>query len=477
MTSRVPPTRRPAARRPSAPLAPTTRAPSPTGAEELLDTLGEGRFLISHNASRPYQWELRLEGPRQRLTWTLPQGLPWGQGETRQALPAGPADATLPGGARWDEGRWRAQGPTGAGTVVLLEGRRVRGRYALGPAGAGAWSLRRLDPPSVRPMPERLLPMLAHAAPYPSDPETWAFEPKWDGVRTMAYVDNGAVRLRSRTLLDVSTQYPELQALGEALPRRQVVLDGEVVALDATGRSSFERLQGRMGVTQRAVALARAEKLPIRYMVFDLLYLDGHDTTGLPYEERRGLLESLGLEGPHWRVSPARMGDGRGLLEDPSLEGVVAKRLGSAYEPGARSRAWIKVKLQKRQELVLGGWTPGRGSRKGRIGAILVGHYDVTPAEAEARGEPQRFLYAGSVGTGFSEKTLADLLARMEPDRRAASPFANPVDKKDAVFVEPRLVAEFEFTEWTSQGRLRHPSFKGLRFDKDPRDVTREERE
>lgn len=463
MKSRVTPTPRPAARRP--------------GVEELLAGLGEGRFLLSHHAARPYQWELRLEGPRHRLAWTLPQGLPWGQGESRQALPAAHETLAAQGGARWDEGRWRAQGPSGDATVVLLEGRRVRGRYALGPVGAGAWSLRRLDPPSVRPMPERVLPMLAHAAPYPSDPEAWAFEPKWDGVRTLVHVEDGTVRLRSRTLLDVSTQYPELQGLAEALPRRQVVLDGEIVALDERGRASFELVQGRLGVTRRAVAAARAERTPIVYMMFDLLYLDGHDTTGLPYEERRGLLESLGLEGPHWRVSPARVGDGRGLLEDPSLEGVVAKRLGSAYEPGARSRAWIKVKLQKRQELVIGGWTPGRGARKGRIGALLVGHYDVTPAEADARGAPPRFVYAGSVGTGFSDRLLEDLLARMAPHRRATSPFAGPVDKKDAVFVEPRLVAEFEFTEWTSQGRLRHPSFKGLRFDKDPRDVTREERE
>jgi bifunctional non-homologous end joining protein LigD len=468
MTSRVTPTPRPAARRSGA-------SPS-TGVEELLAGLGEGRFLLSHNATRPYQWELRLEGPRHRLAWTLPQGLPWGQGESRQALPAAQESLSAQGAARWDEGRWRAQDPTGDATVVLLEGRRVRGRYALGPASAGAWSLRRLDPPSVRPMPERVLPMLAHAASYPTDPETWAFEPKWDGVRTLAYVENGRVRLRSRTLLDVSTQYPEVQGLAEALPRRQAVLDGEIVALDPSGRASFERIQQRLGVTQRAIAAARAERTPIVYMAFDLLYLDGHDTTGLPYEERRGLLESLGLEGPHWRVSPSRVGDGRGLLEDPMLEGVVAKRLGSAYEPGARSKAWIKVKVQKRQELVIGGWTPGRGARKGRIGALLVGHYDVSPAEAAQRGEPPRFLYAGSVGTGFSERVLKDLLARMEPDRRAASPFANAVDKKDAVFVEPRLVAEFEFTEWTSQGRLRHPSFKGLRFDKDPRDVTREER-
>lgn len=439
-------------------------------------SLGGGRFVISHQGARPYQWELRLEGPRHRLTWTLPQGLPWGQGESRAAAPvAGPA--TPEGPALWDEGRWRAEGPSGAATVVSLEGRRVRGRYSIGPEPNGRWTLRRLDPPSIRPMPESALPMLAHAAPYPTDAEDWSFEPKWDGVRTLAYVQEGGVRLRSRTLLDVTDTYPELQELAEALPRRQVLLDGEVVALNERGLASFERLQQRMGIGNRAAALAKAEEVPIKFVVFDLLYLDGHDTTGLPYEERRGLLDSLGLEGPHLMLSPARMGDGRGLLETPGLEGVVAKRLGSAYEPGARSRAWRKVKLQKRQELVIGGYTRGRGARAGRIGALLVGHHDVTPAEAEARGEAPRFLYAGSVGTGFTEETLRDLQASLEPRRVAASPFAGPVDKKDVAFVEPRLVAEFEFTEWTSGGRLRHPSFKGLRFDKDPREVTREERD
>ena len=498
MSRWAPPAPRRAERGAVAPAAPAPRAP-PQPAEELLASLGEGRFVISHHGARPYQWELRLEGPRHRLAWTLPQGLPWGQGEVRQAAPANrptnasaagaseagaggasapePGPAPAPAPVPWDEGRWRAQGPSGTATVVLLEGRRVRGRYALGPEPNGRWSLRRLDPPTLRPMPDHVLPMLAHAAPYPADPENWAFEPKWDGVRTLAYVEKGKVRLRSRTLLDVTSHYPELDGLAEALPRRQAILDGEVVSLDGRGLASFERLQQRMGIGNRAAALAKAEEVPIKYVVFDLLYLDGHDTTGLPYEERRGLLESLGLEGEGWTVSPSRMGDGRGLLETKGLEGVVAKRLGSAYEPGARSRAWRKVKVQKRQELVVGGYTRGRGARAGRIGALLVGYYDVTPAEADARGEPQRLLYGGSVGTGFTEATLRDLQRRLEPHRRGASPFANPVDKKDVAFVEPVLVAEFEFTEWTGGGRLRHPSFKGLRVDKDPREVTREERD
>ena len=157
------------------------------------------------------------------------------------------------------------------------------------------------------------------------------------------------------------------------------------------------------------------------------------------------------------------------------LEGVVAKRLDSPYEPGARSGAWRKIKLQRRQELVIGGWSPGRGARSGRIGALLVGVYDAPQDEARERGEPQRLLYAGSVGTGFTTAELDRLQALLEPLRRATSPFAGPVDKKPAIFAEPRLVAEFEFTEWTNGNRLRHPSYKGLRDDKDPRDVVREE--
>ncbi|HEX2021094.1 MAG TPA: non-homologous end-joining DNA ligase [Candidatus Thermoplasmatota archaeon] len=430
---------------------------------------GVRRFTLRHDPRAPLAWSLALEGDAGGAAWTLPHGLPWAEGEAREAV-AGPPP---PGAATWDEGACVAR-PARGGARLELSGRRVRGRYDLRREG-GAWSLARLDPPSVRPMPERVIPMLAMPSAYPEDEEAYAFELKWDGIRAIARAKDGKVRFRTRNLVDVTPQYPELAGLGEALDGREALLDGEIAAVDETGRTSFQRLQGRLGVASRREAARRAREIPVVYVVFDLLHLDGHDTTALPYEERRALLESLHLSGPRWQVPPASVGSGRALLALPGVEGVIAKRLGSPYEPGSRSGAWRKVKLQRRQEFVIGGYTAGRGGRSGRIGSIMLGLYDAAPAEADARGEPQRLLYAGNVGTGFTDATLADLAERLAPLRRAGSPFAGPVDKA-GVFVEPRLVAEIEFTEWTREGRLRHPSFKGLRFDKDPREVVREER-
>jgi bifunctional non-homologous end joining protein LigD len=324
----------------------------------------------------------------------------------------------------------------------------------------------RVEAAPRQPMPDHVLPMLAHAGSYPEDERDYAFEVKWDGIRAIAYVRaDGRVRVRSRNLNDITEQYPELRALGDALGGRDAVLDGEIVAFDeATGAPSFQRLQPRLGVRP---SKARASPVPVVYVVFDVLYYDGHDTTQLPYEERRALLESLGLEGDAARLSPSVVGNGRPLLRLPGFEGVVAKRLGSVYDRGARSRAWIKVKEQRRQELVIGGWTPGKGTRAKRLGALLLGVFDEPWGDA--------FRYAGKVGTGFDDATLAMLQEKLAPLARDTSPFDGKVPEKDARFVEPELVCEVEFTEWTRDGRLRHPSYKGLRFDKDAREVVREE--
>jgi bifunctional non-homologous end joining protein LigD len=206
---------------------------------------------------------------------------------------------------------------------------------------------------------------------------------------------------------------------------------------------------------------------PVVYAIFDVLYLDGHSLMDLPYTERRDRLEQLDLGGPAWRVPAVHRDAGERLLEateSQGLEGVVAKRLDSHYEPGRRTGAWLKIKHVRRQELVIGGWIPGEGRRARRIGALLMGyHRDGT------------FVYAGRVGTGFTEKTLTELHARLEPLRRDTSPFGSaPKLPREAVFVEPSLVAEIEFREWTNEGVLRAPSFKGLREDKSPREVVLE---
>ena len=424
-----------------------------------------GRFQVLRDRRSPLHWELRLEpADGAAASWVMAGGLPPRPGEGRVAAHA----ATLPSEEveAWDEGAYEArQGKEGAWTL-RLDGRRVRGRYHLQRDG-DVWTLERVDDESVRPFPEHALPMLAVASPYPADEVAYAFEVKWDGIRALAHVRHGRLRLHTRNLNDVTAGYPELADLPELLRGRDAVLDGEIVAFDEKGLPSFQKLQGRLGVVASAMVRRRRDEVPVVYMVFDLLHLDDRDVTQLPYEERRGLLESLDLAGPHVQVSPSFRGQGKVLLATPGLEGVVAKRLGSPYEPGARSRAWLKVKTQRRQELVIGGWTPGKGARRGRIGSLLVGYHD------QPRGT--EFRYAGNVGTGFTEQALDDLQRLLEPFRMDASPFSERVPKKDATFVEPKFVCEVEFSEWTSDGKLRHPSFKGLREDKDPRDVVREE--
>lgn len=439
------------------------RAAAPEVEDHLARARSAERFLLRHRARRPLEWDLRLESSEQPASdWWLPRGLPWAPDDKRKAQPEAIGDA--PAASAWDRGRARVVLATDRELVVELDGRRVRGRYALRRERAGGWLVERLDPATTRPMPRNVLPMLAHAAAYPKDEKEFAYELKWDGVRALAYVADGRVVLRSRNQVNVTDQYPELQGLGEALGGHEAVLDGEIVALDARGRSSFQLLQGRLGVTSKGIVRQRMAEIPVIYVAFDLLYLDGQNAMPLPYEERRALLEGLHLRGAHWQVPPVVIGDGRTMMQVPGAEGVIAKRLGSPYEPGARSSSWLKIKHIRRQELVIGGYTAGKGARRGTIGSVMVGYYD----------ESGTLHYAGNVGTGFNERTLRDLETRMAGTERSTSPFAEAVDKP-GTFVQPRLVGEFVFTEWTRDGRLRHPSFKGLRFDKDPREVRREE--
>jgi bifunctional non-homologous end joining protein LigD len=320
------------------------------------------------------------------------------------------------------------------------------------------------------PFPERLQPMAATLAKgLPPNDDAYAYEFKWDGVRALTYVRDGEVCVQSRNLLDVTGQYPEVTGVGEKLDGRTAVLDGEIVALDAKGRPSFQRLQSRMHVGSAPEVRRRMAEVPVAYLVFDVLFLDGRSVMRLPYTERRPLLEGLPIAGPAVQVPPSQVGNGAAVFEASrrtGLEGVMAKRLDGIYEPGKRSRAWLKVKLHRRQEFVIGGWTTGEGRRAGSIGALLVGYYD----------DQARFVYAGHVGTGFTDRLLDELRKEMDPLRRPDNPFDTPTPRlKNPTFVEPKLVGEVEFSEWTRDGTLRQPSFKGLREDKDPRQVVREE--
>ena len=312
------------------------------------------------------------------------------------------------------------------------------------------------------PLPRELSPMLAVAGTLPSDDGRWAYEVKWDGVRALVAVEDGRVRLRSRAGNDVTASYPELGAVrldGDAL------LDGEVVAFDAGGRPDFGLLQSRMHVGRPPAAL-RA-RTPVTLLLFDVLHAGGQDLTALPYDERRARLDALGVSGDSWQVPPSFPGEGAALLastRDQGLEGVVAKRRDSRYEPGRRSEDWVKVKNVRRQSAVVIGWKPGEGGRSGRLGSLLL-----------AVSGPAGLEFAGHVGTGFSAQVLLLLGRLLEPLAADGPPCAVPREHaRVARWVRPELVAEVEFTAWTREGRLRHPSYKGLRDDLRPQDVVRE---
>jgi bifunctional non-homologous end joining protein LigD len=300
----------------------------------------------------------------------------------------------------------------------------------------------------------------------PSGPR-WAFEFKWDGVRAIVAVFNGQVRAISRNDIDITPSYPELLGLPGQLGNARVVLDGELVTLDRRGVPSFGLLQQRMHVRHPDETLLT--RYPVRYYAFDLLWIDGETVTGRPYSRRRGALEKLKLSGAAPMSVPPRFpGPGEDVLEASranGLEGVIAKALGSVYEPGRRSPAWIKVPLNQTQEVILIGWKPGAGRREGLIGSILLGAY----------GEDGKLKFIGHVGTGFTDPMLVDLARRLAPLKQATSPVDSaPVPRehaRNANWVKPSLVGEVEFRNWTPDGRLRHASWRGLRADKSPREV------
>jgi len=283
-------------------------------------------------------------------------------------------------------------------------------------------------------------------------------------------VEAGTVWATSRTGNDATARFPELAALAAALGGVDALLDGELVALDDAGVPSFERLQPRMQASSTAAIRQRAAERPVAYMVFDVLWLDGHSTCELPYADRRTVLERLDLAGSAWQTPPATVGGGADVLaasQRLGLEGVVAKRLDSHYLPGRRADAWRKVKPTLGQELVVGGWLPGAGRLEGRLGSLLVGYHD--PADP-----PERLRFAGRVGSGIDAAARTVLEARLAPLRRATSPFDATPRLPHPVWVEPELVVEVAFHEWTSAGVLRAPRYKGLRDDKPASEVVRE---
>jgi bifunctional non-homologous end joining protein LigD len=310
-------------------------------------------------------------------------------------------------------------------------------------------------------MPSFVKPMLAKLSKLPSDESLWAFEVKWDGIRAIARCEPNRLSLLTRNEIDRSSRYPELGVLNDLLGSHSAMLDGEIVTLDAHGRSSFQ------GLASHDEAGARLAS----YMVFDLLWLDGESLLDLSYIERRERLSELGLGGDRVQVPAHFIGEGTSLLaasKEQQLEGIVAKRLDSPYTPGGRRGEWLKIKNLSSQELVIGGWLPGQKGRSGRLGALLVGYF--APGEDAA----PVLRYAGRVGTGFTDSELERLAATLGEHTQEDSPFVGAQPPREARFVKPDLVAEIEFREWTRDGMLRHSSYKGLRDDKPAREVVRE---
>ncbi len=436
---------------------------------------GAPRFVIQEHHARSLHWDLRLERDGVLASWALPRGIPPDPRANRLAVRTEdhPLDylsfeGVIPKGQYgagtmmvWDSGVYDVEKFRPDEVIVVLHGQRVSGRYVLFRTEGRNWMIHRMDPPADpdrEPMPEGIVPMLAKAGSLPHDDSAWAYEIKWDGVRAIAYVSGGRVRLQGRSGIDVTATYPELAGLGADLGAVECVLDGEIIAPDEAGRPSFERLQRRINVGSERAVRRLMHDVRVSFQAFDLLWLEGRSTMPLRYDERRQLLDRLELDGAAWATPSYHVGDGEAMLDHTrqlGLEGVIGKRLDSRYEPGRRTGAWVKVKNPALLRAVIGGFTHGSGGRTGQLGAVALG----------VRTEDGGLRYIGKAGSGLSERVVADLEQRLAPLRRATSPFSQGSPPKGTMFVEPALEADIEYLEWTNSGTLRHPVFKALRVE------------
>ncbi len=317
-------------------------------------------------------------------------------------------------------------------------------------------------------MPHAIHPMLATLVDKPFDDLDWLYEVKWDGYRAVAFLDGKSLRLVSRNQTDLTAAYPELDVLRSSIKGRTAILDGEVVALDEEGRSSFGLMQQRTGVGEGGRRIRRTrDDIPIVYYAFDLLYLDGYNLMDAPLEQRKALLDAVLLRSQLVRYSDHYIGTGIALFEAATqhgLEGILAKRHRSPYVQ-KRSSDWLKVKIVRRQECVIGGYTDPRGARE-NFGSLVLGLYD----------EQGRLIHVGHAGSGFTGKSHEEMWKRLEKLKANKSSFVGKVESTRPMhWVKPELVAEIKFSEWTHEGesgtvKMRAPVFVGLRFDKKPKD-------
>lgn len=451
---------------------------------------GETFVIHQHHATRLH-FDLRLEmmngSTPVLVSWAVPKNLPLKKGERHLAVHVedhpfeyGSFSGTIPAGNYgagevriFDSGTYEVLEQEPGKLTFRLQGERIPGVWhmvKIGDEDKDDWLvfLRELERAEPEPL-SVVRPMMATLVEEPFDDGGWLFEPKWDGIRATATCVDETV-LVSRNLNDVTAAYPELHKVHQQLVALEAVVDGEIVAL-SEGRPSFERLQSRMNLQNPHEIKQMAKKIPVTYVAFDLLYLDGRSLMDRPLEERKELLESTVISTEYLQVSTVVPGTGITLFEiakERGLEGIVAKQLGSRYQQGRRSKQWLKIKTTEIADVVIGGWSPGQGGRSNSFGALLVGAYE----DGELR-------FIGSVGTGFDDRALAGFVDALKELASDDNPFdSDPRSDRarwgkpiaDPRWVEPLLVARVEYRELTSAGRLRAPSFKGIRTDKDPED-------
>jgi bifunctional non-homologous end joining protein LigD len=464
-------------------------------------------FVIQEHHARRLHYDFRLEHDGVLVSWALPKGVPTDVKQNHLAvqtedhpLDYGTFEGTIPEGqygagevSIWDAGsyeleKWR----DGEEVIATLHGEKHgTHRYALIHTGGEGraennWLIHLMvDQPSATASKAKrarrvigsggngaakvsspMLATLGSAGDIDQD-DDWAFEMKWDGIRAVASVVDGVVTLTSRNGKNLTAAYPELAALAEAVDGDAVV-DGEIVALNTAGRPDFGLLQGRMNLTKAAEIATAQKRIPVQLLLFDILEANGESLIKRSYDERRIALESTVTSGGPIQVPPAFDGELDAAIESSrelGLEGVMAKRREDGYSVGRRTRSWIKLKHHRTQEVVVGGWRPGKGNRENTVGSLLLG----VPTSEGLR-------YVGRVGTGFGDAELRELHRRFTKLARKTTPLVDvpSLDARDAHWIRPSLVGEVEFSEWTPTGHLRQPSWRGWRSDKNAEQVVTE---